>query len=117
MNTPRMSVVMPVYNVEAYIEEAIQSVLDQTFEDFELIVVDDGGPDSSIALARAFSDPRIRIVSQANRGLAGARNTGIAEARAAYIALLDSDDRWHRDKLLHHYVHLQANPHVDVSYG
>ena len=52
MNTPRMSVVMPVYNVEAYIEEAIQSVLDQTFEDFELIVVDDGGPDSSIALAR-----------------------------------------------------------------
>jgi cellulose synthase/poly-beta-1,6-N-acetylglucosamine synthase-like glycosyltransferase len=62
---------MPVYNVEAYIEEAIQSVLDQTFEDFELIVVDDGGPDRSIALARAFSDPRIRIVSQANRGLAG----------------------------------------------
>lgn len=117
MNTPRMSVVMPVYNVEAYIEEAIQSVLDQTFEDFELIVVDDGGPDGSNALARAFSDPRIRIVSQANRGLAGARNTGIAEARAAYIALLDSDDRWHRDKLLHHYVHLQANPHVGVSYA
>jgi glycosyltransferase involved in cell wall biosynthesis len=68
MNSPRMSVVMPVYNVEAYIEEAIQSVLDQTFEDFELIVVDDGGPDSSIALARAFSDPRIRMTATPARG-------------------------------------------------
>ena len=62
MTTPRMSVVMPVYNVEAYIEEAIQSVLDQSFEDFELIIVDDGGPDGSIELTRQFRDPRIRIV-------------------------------------------------------
>ena len=117
MTCPRISVVMPVYNVEAYIEEAIQSVLDQSFEDFELVIVDDGGPDNSIALARSFDDPRIRIVSQANRGLAGARNTGIAHARAPYIALLDSDDRWHKDKLLLHYVHLQANPHIGVSYS
>lgn len=117
MSCPRMSVVMPVYNVEAYIEEAIRSVLDQSFTDFELIVVDDGGQDNSIALARSFDDPRIRIVSQPNRGLAGARNTGIAEARTPYVALLDSDDRWHRDKLLLHYVHLQANPQVGVSYS
>ena len=117
MTTPRMSVVMPVYNVEAYIEEAIQSVLDQSFEDFELIIVDDGGPDGSIELARQFRDPRIRLISQANRGLAGARNTGIAHARAPYIALLDSDDRWLRDKLLHHFVHLEANPQVGVSYS
>ncbi|MBO6527395.1 glycosyltransferase family A protein [Erythrobacter sp.] len=117
MTCPRMSVVMPAYNVEAYIEEAIQSVLDQSFEDFELIVVDDGGSDNSRTLARSFDDPRIRIISQDNRGLAGARNTGIAYARAPYIALLDSDDRWHRDKLLLHYVHLQANPHIGVSYS
>ncbi|UYH54952.1 glycosyltransferase family 2 protein [Qipengyuania sp. SS22] len=117
MTAPRMSVVMPVYNVEAYIAEAIQSVLDQTFEDFELIIVDDGGQDGSMDLARSFDDPRIRIVPQENRGLAGARNIGIAEAQAPYIALLDSDDRWHQDKLMLHFVHLQANPHIGVSYA
>ena len=117
MSTPRISVVMPVYNVQAYIEDAIQSVLDQTFTDFELVIVDDGGSDNSIKIARTFSDERIRIVSQPNRGLAGARNTGIAKARAPYIALLDSDDCWHRDKLLLHYIHLRANPEIGVSYS
>lgn len=117
MTAPRMSVVMPVYNVEAYVEEAIQSVLDQSFEDFELLVVDDGGTDHSMALVRSFDDPRIRVISQKNRGLAGARNTGIMHARAPYIALLDSDDRWHVDKLLLHYVHLQANHNIGVSYS
>lgn len=117
MTSARMSVVMPVYNVQSYIEEAIQSVLDQTFTDFELIIVDDGGSDNSVKIARTFDDPRIRIVSQPNRGLAGARNTGIACSRAPFIALLDSDDRWHRDKLLLHYVHLQANPAIGVSYS
>lgn len=117
MFAPRMSVVMPVFNVEDYIAEAIRSVLGQSFKDFELIVVDDGGNDSSMEIARSSDDPRIRIISQANRGLAGARNTGIAFARAPYIALLDSDDRWHEDKLLLHYVHLQANPGVGVSYS
>ena len=117
MSAPRMTVVMPVFNVEKYVAEAIQSVLNQTFRDFELIIVDDEGSDSSMKIARSFEDSRIRIVSQPNRGLAGARNTGIAMARAPYIALLDSDDRWHEDKLLLHYVHLQANPAVGVSYS
>ena len=117
MFAPRMSVVMPVFNVEDFIEQAIQSVLDQSFKDFELIIVDDGGSDGSMAIARSFDDPRIRIVSQKNRGLAGARNTGIACARAPLVALLDSDDRWHEDKLLLHYVHLQANPGIGVSYS
>ncbi|MXP14181.1 glycosyltransferase [Altererythrobacter confluentis] len=117
MSLPRMSVVMPVYNVQSYIKEAIQSVLDQTFTDFELIIVDDGGSDDSVKIARTFDDPRIHIVSQPNRGLAGARNTGIACASAPFVALLDSDDRWHKDKLLLHYVHLQANPDIGVSYS
>ena len=67
MNTPRMSVVMPVYNVEAYIEEAIQSVLDQTFEDFELIVVDDGGPDGSNALTHVSASSRRPIAASPGR--------------------------------------------------
>ena len=116
-NPPAVSVVMPVYNVERYVAEAVQSVLDQSFDDFELIIVDDGGSDGSIALCRSFSDRRIRIVSQANRGLAGARNTGIRESRGRYIALLDSDDRWHQAKLMLHVIHLETNPDVDVSFA
>jgi glycosyltransferase involved in cell wall biosynthesis len=84
--TPDVSVIMPVYNVERYVAAAIRSVLQQTFSNFELIIVDDGGKDTSLDICRTFSDPRIRIVSQANRGLAGARNTGIRHARGRYIA-------------------------------
>ena len=112
-----ISVVMPVYNVAPYVGEAIRSVLAQTHEHFELIIVDDGGTDGSMEIVRGFADERIRIISQLNRGLAGARNTGIAYARGPYIALLDSDDRWHPDKLTLHAIHLRKNPHIDVSYS
>ncbi len=116
MSNPRFSVVMPVYNVEAYVAEAVQSVLDQSFTDFELLIIDDGGQDNSIAICRGFADPRLRIIPQANRGLAGARNTGIAAARSDYIALLDSDDRWHPDKLMLHCIHLDSRGDIGVSY-
>ena len=117
MRTAKISVVMPIYNVELFVAESVQSVLTQSFTDFELICVDDGGTDRSMEIVRNFDDDRIRIVSQANRGLAGARNTGIANARGDFIALLDSDDVWHRDKLQLHYIHLTANPEVGVSYA
>ena len=68
-------------------------------------------------IVRDFDDPRIRIISQPNRGLAGARNTGIANARGEFVALLDSDDVWHREKLTLHYIHLTANPDIGVSYA
>jgi glycosyltransferase involved in cell wall biosynthesis len=115
--TPRVSVVMPVYNVERYVTQAIQSVLGQSFADFELIIVDDGGADASLDICRSFADPRIRIISQRNRGLAGARNTGIMAARGAYVALLDSDDHWMREKLAVHVAHLDSNPDVGASYA
>ncbi len=117
MTIPAVSVVMPVYNVETYVAEAVRSVLSQSFDDFELVIVDDGGSDASIAICRSIVDPRIRIVAQANRGLAGARNTGIAAARGRYVALLDADDRWTRDKLMLHVIHLDSNAHVDVSFS
>lgn len=117
MSVPQISVVMPIYNVEEFVAEAIQSVLDQTFEDLELICVDDGGSDRSMEIVHGFEDPRIKIVHQANRGLAGARNSGIAHAKGKFIAMLDSDDVWHPDKLALHYVHLMANPDVGVSYA
>lgn len=117
MNTPIVTVIMPVYNTENYVRAAIQSVLDQTFVDFELLIIDDQGTDRSIDICRQFGDPRLRIISQENRGLAGARNTGIRHAQGKYIALLDSDDLWHLDKLARHVAHLEENPEVGVSYA
>lgn len=114
---PIVSVVMPVYNVEAYVAEAIESVLAQTFADFELIIVDDGGNDGSLEICRSFDDARIRIISQTNRGLAGARNTGIIESRGRYVAFLDSDDRWLPEKLALHVIHLDNNPEIGLSFS
>ena len=97
---PHVSVIMPVYNVERFVAVAVQSVLDQRFADFELLIIDDVSPDRSIAICEAFDDKRIRIVRhEKNRGLAGARNSGIRHARGDLLAFLDSDDCWHPDKL------------------
>lgn len=114
---PTVSVVIPLYNAEKYINETIASVLAQSYRDFELIIVDDGSTDESIELCRQFRDPRLRLISQENRGLAGARNTGIHHARGRYVALLDADDRWHPDKLACHVEHLEHRPKVGVSYS
>lgn len=112
-----VSVVVPVYNVELYISQTIQSVLQQTYNNFELLIIDDQSPDRSVAICQQFDDSRIRIVSQNNRGLAGARNTGIREAKGDYIAFLDGDDLWLPEKLAQHVQHLEAEPQVGVSFS
>ncbi len=117
MKPPLVSVIMPVYNTAKYVEAAIDSVLAQTYADFELLIIDDAGTDESIELCRAYDDPRIQIISQTNRGLAGARNTGIRNARGQFIALLDSDDLWEPKKLEKHVEHLRRAPHIGVSYA
>lgn len=117
MIAPTVSVIMPVYNTAKYVQSAVESVLAQTFTNFELLIVDDAGTDNSIELCRRYDDPRIRIISQANRGLAGARNTGIRHACGQFIALLDSDDLWEADKLERHVAHLRKAPNVGVSYA
>lgn len=89
-----ISVVIPLYNKEKYILRAVESVLSQTFKDFELIVVDDGSVDSSLNIVKSISDLRIKVIKQSNQGVGFARNKGIAEARYDWIALLDSDDFW-----------------------
>lgn len=115
---PKVSVVMPVYGVEKFVAAAIDSVLSQTFTDFEFIIVDDCSPDGSLAICQSYKDPRMRIVShENNRGLAGARNTGIRHAHGEYIALLDSDDMWLPEKLEKHVKHLDTNPDVGVSFS
>ncbi|WP_025647158.1 MULTISPECIES: glycosyltransferase family 2 protein [unclassified Psychrobacter] len=88
------SVVIPLYNKEEYILRTVESVLSQSFVDFELIIVDDGSVDSSLEVIKNISDPRVRIIQQANQGVGPARNTGMAEAKYDWIALLDADDAW-----------------------
>lgn len=113
---PIISIVIPMYNVEKYIAQSIKSVLNQSFHHFELILVDDGCTDGTLDVVNEFDDIRIRLVSQRNRGLSGARNTGIDAARGIYVALLDADDFWDKDKLSKHIMHLNHNPQVGVSY-
>lgn len=111
-----VSVVIPVYGVEKYIEEAVSSVLNQTYSDFELLIIDDGSPDQSVEVCHRFNDHRIKIISQKNRGLAGARNTGIRNSQGKYIAFLDGDDIWLPDKLAVHVDHLDKSPEVGISF-
>lgn len=91
---PAISVIVPVYNVEAYVEKCLRSVLGQTFRDFEIVAVDDGSRDKSgeICQRLAREDGRIRVVHQENQGLGGARNTGIREAKGQWLLFPDSDD-------------------------
>ncbi|WP_038291622.1 glycosyltransferase family 2 protein [Zooshikella ganghwensis] len=115
---PTVSVVMPVYNVEAFVADAISSVLQQTYTNFELLIVNDCSPDNSINICKRFKDSRIKIIYHSqNRGLAGTRNTGIRNAQGKFIAFLDSDDLWHPDKLLRHVQHLTDNPDIGLSFS
>lgn len=117
--TPTVSVVVPLYNTERYIAQALDSILAQTFTDFEVVVVNDASTDTGpdIVAAYAERESRIRMVTQENRGLAGARNTGIRESRGRYIGLLDADDAWLPEKLARHVAHLDGTPHVGVSFA
>ena len=106
---PRVSVVIPTYNRAAKVQNAIDSVLAQTFSDLEVIVVDDGSSDGTgEILAETYGD-RIRYYAQENQGASAARNKGIAEARGEWIAFLDSDDRWKKEKLEWQFKALERN--------
>jgi len=96
---PTISVVIPLYNKGPHIARALNSVLNQTFQDFEVIVVDDGSTDDGADIVKGFNDPRIRLIHQENQGVSAARNLGIDEARAELIAFLDADDEWLPDHL------------------
>lgn len=116
---PAVSVIMPAYNVEPYVGDAIRSALAQTFTDFELIVVDDGSKDGTAGVVKelARQDARIQLVQQANRGLAGARNSALRAARGAFFALLDSDDLWEPEFLAEQMAILSSRPDVDIVTG
>ena len=114
---PMFSIVMPIYNVEKYLASSINSVLSQTYGNFELICVNDGSSDNSEAILASFKDTRIKVVHQTNAGLSAARNTGIRHSQGIYVAFLDSDDLWHKEKLQKHLQVFQNDHAVSVSYN
>jgi glycosyltransferase involved in cell wall biosynthesis len=113
---PRVTVVVPTYNRGQFVAEAIQSVLEQTFRDFELIVVDDGSTDDTTAVVGCFTDPRLHYVYQTNQERSAARNHGLRLAQGEYVAFLDSDDVWLPTKLEHQVTLLDARPAVGLVY-
>ncbi|CAN7220842.1 glycosyltransferase family A protein [Phenylobacterium sp. LjRoot225] len=120
IETPVVTVVIPAYNAQATLAETLESALAQNCRDIEVIVVDDGSSDQTVSIAEAYAarDRRVRLVGQANGGVARARNRGVAEARAAYVAPLDADDLWHPAKLERQLRTLQAaGPNVGLVYS
>jgi glycosyltransferase involved in cell wall biosynthesis len=114
---PVVSVVIPTHNGERTIGQTIESVLNQTLANFELIVVDDGSTDSTLAMLSQIADPRLKVLSHPNEGVATSRNRGLAHASAEYVAFLDHDDLWTPDKLQAQYRALHENPRAAVAYS
>lgn len=113
-----ISVIIPVYNVEKYLRKCLDSVLNQDFDSFEVIIVDDGSTDSSIKTAKEYADKyqnKIKLIVQENKGLGGARNTGIEAAQGKYIIFVDSDDTIKQGTLSYLYKEIQ-NADADIAF-
>jgi glycosyltransferase involved in cell wall biosynthesis len=118
MQVPRVSIIMPAYNAARFIRAAIDSVLAQTYKNFELIVVDDCSPDDCAAICQSYSDTRLRLVSLTkNRGLAGARNAGIEVAKGEFIGFLDSDDIAVPERLALQVTYFDSHPNCILLGG
>lgn len=115
-HTPAVSVVIPAYNAARFLKDTIDTVLRQSFTDYEIIVVDDGSTDATASVARSFGE-RVRYFHQQNRGASAARNEGIRRATGKYIAFLDSDDLWTPEKLAAQVGILEKNPEIGLVYS
>jgi glycosyltransferase involved in cell wall biosynthesis len=116
MTSPRVSVLIAAYNAAAFLQPTLDSVLDQTFGDLEVLVVDDGSRDDTAGVVRRAmaADPRVRLIVQENRGLSATRNVGIRASHGELVAFLDHDDLWHPDKLAAQVALLDADPRTAV---
>ena len=113
-SSPQVSVVIPAYNAMRFLPQTVASVLQQTFTDFEVLIIDDGSKDGTAQWAAAQTDPRVKLVSRANGGAAATRNTGVAAARGEYVAFLDADDVWQPTKLAKQVARAEADPSVGL---
>jgi glycosyltransferase involved in cell wall biosynthesis len=111
---PAVTVVMSVYNGEKYLKDAVDSILTQTFEDFEFIIINDGSKDNTLNILKSYNDPRIVIISRENRGLVASLNEGINKARGKYIARQDADDISHPDRIKKQYDYISIDKDIAV---
>ena len=115
--SPLVSVIIPVYNYERYLAEAIESVLGQTYQHLEVIVVDDGSTDRSGEVAKSFAGREVRYFHQLNSGIGPARNKGVELARGEFIAFLDADDRWPLGKIERQLRAFENDPALEMCFG
>ncbi len=117
-NSSLVSVVMPAYNSERYIRKAIESILMQTYEKLELIIVDDASSDNTLKVVKSFCDPRIKLLqNELNRGIAYSTNRGIEEAQGEYIALLDDDDEAFTNRISAQIKYMKKHKEIDILGG
>jgi glycosyltransferase involved in cell wall biosynthesis len=117
---PKVSVIIPTYNMADYLPEAIESVLNQTYKDFEIIVIDDGSTDNTKEIVKKYIDPsrdNIRYIYQENKGVSVARNTAIMNARGEFIALLDADDRCYANRLEEEIKAIEKDPGIGLVHA
>ena len=110
---PKVSIIIPTYNQSQYLEEAMESVLNQTYQNIEIIIVDDGSTDNTSEVVKSF-DNKIIYIPQKNKGASSARNAGIKKAQGQYVAFLDSDDMWIKNKLEKQIKFIQNNPEIGL---
>ncbi len=117
MTEPKLSIIVPVYNVEAYLEECVHSLLAQTYQELEVILIDDGSKDGSGALCDSFAqtDERIVVIHQVNQGVSAARNAGLRAAHGAYIGFVDADD-WIEPDMYGHMIALMEADGTDAAF-
>ena len=113
---PKVSVVIPAYNAMKYLPATVEIVLQQSFTDIEILIINDGSSDNIIAWTAQITDPRVQVISQQNQGLSGARNTGIHHASGEYIAFIDADDLWLPTKLEKQVKCLDNSPQAGLVY-
>jgi len=115
--SPLVSVIIPVYNNDRYLGEAIESVLNQTYQRLEIIVVDDGSTDQSGEVARSFADKGVMYCHQVHSGAGPARNEGVGLAQGDFLAFLDADDRWPQGKIERQLQAFNSNPALEMVFG
>jgi glycosyltransferase involved in cell wall biosynthesis len=113
---PKVTVIIPAYNAMKFLPETVENLLQQTYQDFEVVIVNDGSQDHIQSWHRELNNLKIKLVTQDNQGLSGARNTGILHAQGEYFALLDADDLWHPSKLEKQVQVLDENPKAGLVY-
>ena len=117
LNKRRVSVVMPAYNADQFVNASVESALGQNFTGMEVVVVDDGSTDQTIAQLQRIGDSRLRVIEREHQGLAATLNAAACAAEGCYIAFLDADDLWLENKLARHVAFLDAHPDIDVTFS